>query len=61
MTVNVPVTNNDNGATTVLTQFKMRSGSDGHFVVFEVPTAEKQSADFLGTLAATGQATVVSP
>jgi predicted esterase len=60
-TVNAPVTNNLNGATAVLTQFKMKSGSDGHFVVFEIPTAEKQSADFLGTLAATGQATVVSP
>ena len=61
MTVNAPVTNNVNGVTTVLTQFKMKAGSDGHFVVFEIPTAEKQSADFLGTLAATGQATVVSP
>jgi predicted esterase len=60
-TVNAPVTDNVNGATTVLTQFKMKAGSDGHFVVFEIPTAEKQSADFLGTLAATGQATVVSP
>jgi hypothetical protein len=60
-TVNAPVTNNLNGATTVLTQFKMASGSDGHFVVFEIPAAEKQSAQFLGTLAATGQATVVSP
>ncbi|HEX7701869.1 MAG TPA: hypothetical protein VF403_14130, partial [Kofleriaceae bacterium] len=59
--VNAPVTNNVNGVTTVLTQFKMKAGSDGHFVVFEIPTAEKQSADFLGTLAATGQATVVSP
>jgi hypothetical protein len=59
--VNAPVTNNLNGATTVLTQFKMKAGSDGHFVVFEIPTAEKQSADFLGTLASTGQATVVSP
>jgi hypothetical protein len=29
--------------------------------VFEVPDAMVQSAQFLGTLAATGQATVVSP
>jgi hypothetical protein len=45
----------------VLAQYKKRFGSDGHFVVFEVPSAEKQAAEFLGTLAATGHATVVSP
>lgn len=56
-----PITNNDNGVTAVLAQYKKRFGSDGHFVVFEVPSAEKQAAQFLGTLAATGHATVVSP
>jgi predicted esterase len=56
-----PITDNAGTATAVLAQFKMRQGSDGHFVVFEVPAAEKQSADFLGTLAAAGKATVVVP
>jgi len=56
-----PITDNDNGVTAVLAQYKKQPGSDGHFVVFEVPSAEKQSAQFLGTLAATGHATVVSP
>jgi predicted esterase len=56
-----PITENDNGVTAVLAQYTKRTGSDGHFVVFEVPAAEKQAAEFLGTLAATGHATVVSP
>ncbi len=47
--------------TGVLLQDTMAAGSDGHFVVFEVPAAMKQSADFLGTLAATGTATLVTP
>ncbi|MDB4955342.1 MAG: hypothetical protein JWO36_2911 [Myxococcales bacterium] len=56
-----PVTNNDNGATAILAQYKQAFGSNGHFVVFEVPAARKQAAQFLGTLARTGQATVVAP
>ncbi len=56
-----PIIANENGATAVLAQYNKRTGSDGHFVVFEVPSAEKQAAEFLGTLAATGHATVVSP
>ena len=56
-----PVTHNRSGVTAVLAQYTMAPGSDGHFVVFEVPAAMKQSASFLGTLASTGQATVVSP
>ena len=55
-----PVSKNVNGATGVLAQYKMAAGSDGHFVVFEVPAAMAQSAQFLGTLASTGTATVVS-
>jgi hypothetical protein len=54
-----PVMGNLGGATAVLAQYDMVPGSDGHFVVFEVPAAETQSAQFLGTLAATGTATVV--
>jgi hypothetical protein len=56
-----PVMDNDGGVTAVLAQYHQATGSDGHFVVFEVPSAEQQSADFLGTLAATGTATVVAP
>jgi hypothetical protein len=56
-----PVMKNLNGATAVLAQYNMKPGSDGHFVVFEIPAAEEQSAQFLGTLAATGVATVVVP
>ena len=56
-----PITNNVNGVTAVLAQYDQAPNSDGHFVVFDIPTAQKQSSEFLGTLAATGQATVVSP
>ncbi len=61
VTLAPPITNNDDGVTAVLAQYTMLPGSDGHFVVFEVPAAMTQSASFLGTLAATGQATVVTP
>jgi len=61
MTLATPITGNDGTATAVLAQYKMKAGSDGHFVVFDIPSAEKQSAEFLGTLAATGKATVVVP
>jgi hypothetical protein len=30
-------------------------------VVFDIPAAEEQSSQFLGTLARTGKATVVTP
>ena len=56
-----PITGNAGGATAVLAQYKMAPGSDGHFVVFDIPAARTQSSEFLGTLARTGQATVVSP
>jgi len=54
-----PITNNLNGKTAVLAQYKQEAGSDGHFVVFDIPAASQQAAKFLGTLARTGQATVV--
>ncbi|MGE5181892.1 MAG: hypothetical protein ACM31C_07510 [Acidobacteriota bacterium] len=60
-TVQPPVVDNANGATAILAQYVQAPGSDGHFVVFDIPAARKQSSEFLGTLAATGQATVVSP
>jgi predicted esterase len=57
--LDAPVTDNLDGATTVLLQYHQASGSDGHFVVFDVPAAEQQSSQFLGTLAKTGTATLV--
>ena len=56
-----PITNNVNGATAVLAQYNQQPGSDGHFVVFDIPAAQTQSSQFLGTLATSGTATVVSP
>jgi pimeloyl-ACP methyl ester carboxylesterase len=56
-----PFTDNVDNVTAVLAQYKQAGTSDGHFVVFDVASAKKQSSQFLGTLAATGQATVVSP
>lgn len=56
-----PITDNLDGATVVTAQYKQAGTSDGHFVVFDVGAAKTQSSKFLGTLAATGQATVVSP
>jgi hypothetical protein len=59
--VDAPVTDNLTAGTVVLAQYDEAAGSDGHFVVFDVPAAQTQSAQFLGTLAATGTATVVAP
>jgi hypothetical protein len=56
-----PFTNNENGVTVALGQYKQLAGSNGHFVVFDIASAKKQSSQFLGTLARTGQATVVAP
>ncbi|HEY0252616.1 MAG TPA: hypothetical protein VGC41_13870 [Kofleriaceae bacterium] len=61
MKMAAPITDNSGAVTSVLAQYKQANGSDGHFVVFDVPAAEKQSSAFLGTLAATGKATVVAP
>lgn len=57
--VSAPVTNNLNGVTAALGQYNEQPGSDGHFVVFDIPAASQHAAKFLGTLARTGQATVV--
>ena len=56
-----PITNNMGSVTAALGQYKQAGASDGHFVVFDVGSARRQTSQFLGTLAATGQATVVSP
>jgi len=55
-----PITNNMAGVTSVLAQYTAAAGDDGHFVVFDVYAARLQSSKFLGTLAASGQATVVT-
>ncbi len=55
-----PVMGNVDGATAILAQYRATTG-DGHFVVFNVPAAQRQSAQFLGTLAARGTATLVTP
>ncbi len=54
-----PVTGNLNGATAVLAQYDQAPNDDGHYVVFDVPAAAMQAANFLGTLASTGKATVI--
>ena len=56
-----PITGNVDAVTAVLAQYKQKAGSDGHFVVFDIAAAQQQSSQFLGTLARTGQATVVVP
>lgn len=56
-----PVSGNQNGITSVLLQYDEVSGSDGHFVLFDVPAGQQQSADFLGTLASDGVPTIVAP
>ena len=56
-----PLVGNLNGATVATAQYKAAGGNDGHFVVFDIGAARTQTSKFLGTLAATGQATVVSP
>jgi hypothetical protein len=61
MIVAPPIMNNLSGVTAVLAQYNQQQGSDGHFVVFDIPAAQTQSSQFLGTLAASGTATVVSP
>lgn len=55
-----PVTGNLDGRTAVLVQYQATI-SDGHFVVFDTAAGRRQSAQFLGTLARTGSATLVTP
>lgn len=56
-----PIDGNLDGVTAVLAQYNEAPGDDGHFVVFDVPLARSQAAQFLGTLASTGTATVIAP
>ncbi len=48
-------------ATAVLVEYAQKSDSDGHFVVFDVPSATAQSNRFLATHAATGIASLLAP
>jgi hypothetical protein len=54
----LPIANNVDGTTVVLAQYKAAGNNDGHFVHTDVAAARTQIADFLGSLAATGTATV---
>jgi predicted esterase len=56
-----PVSANRQGVTAAVLQYEERPGSDGHFVIFNVPEAQQQSIQFLATLANEGTATVVAP
>ncbi|MEO8705229.1 MAG: hypothetical protein ABI867_34620 [Kofleriaceae bacterium] len=56
-----PFSDNLDGATAVLAQYDQEVGSDGHFVVFDIVAATRQASEFLGTLARTGTATIVTP
>jgi predicted esterase len=54
-----PIMSNLQGKTGVFAQYDAGPKGEGHFVVFDIPAAQRQSASFLGTLAATGVATLV--
>jgi predicted esterase len=56
-----PFSGNASGVTAVLAQYRARPGEEGHYVVFDIPLAVRQSAEFLGTLSRTGTATIVEP
>jgi hypothetical protein len=58
-----PITGNVAGgqATGVLLEYTAKTGSDGHFVVFDIPAAIAQSNRFLATHAATGSARLDPP
>ncbi len=55
-----PVAANLAGHTAVIMQYQA-TVSDGHFVVFDTAAGRRQSSEFLGTFARTGQATLVTP
>ncbi len=58
-TLDAPVTNNLDGKTAVFLQYDQDPSSDGHFVVFDIPAAQRQHASFLGTEARDGHAILV--
>jgi predicted esterase len=54
-----PVSSNTGDRTGVFVQYAASAGRDGHFVIFNDETAQRQHARFLGSLAQTGTATLV--
>jgi hypothetical protein len=48
-------------ASGILAQWKVPPGTDGHFVVFDVPAAQRQAAQFLQNLAQHPQGRVPPP
>ena len=54
-----PVSANLAGNTAVFLQYNAAAGDNGHYVVFDVPAAQRQHAEFLGSLAREGRATLV--
>jgi hypothetical protein len=53
------VTANLGERTVIFHQYNAAADSDGHFVVFDDPVAERQSTEFLITLDRDGVATLV--
>ncbi len=51
----------DGAATGVMLQYPMKEGNDGHFVIFDIEAAVKQSNRFLATHSKTGIATLTTP
>ena len=47
--------------TGVLLEYNQKKGSDGHFVIFDIPAAAHQSNRFLGTHSVTGTALLTPP
>jgi hypothetical protein len=56
-----PFAGNLGGVTVALAQYAPLPGGEGHFVAFDLPTAQQQITTFLATLATTGTATVAAP
>ena len=56
-----PVSGNADGTTAVLLEYQAPAGSDGHFVLFDVPAGRTQSIRFLSSMAADGVPTVPAP
>jgi predicted esterase len=56
-----PIMANQEGVTSIVAQYQQAPGSDGHFVLFDVPEAQLQSREFLGSLFDTGVATFIAP
>jgi hypothetical protein len=56
--IDAPVSGNLDGKTVVLAQYRAPAGSDGHFVIWEVPACTRAWSGFLATRVTTGSATL---